>query len=37
MGGQEKNSFFSEFGLHPVLHKEFPRAISGKSFVSPSL
>ena len=33
MGGQEKREF-SDFGLYPLVHKEFPKAEFGKSFVS---
>ena len=34
MGGLEKKRGFSDFVLYPLLHREFPRAESGKSFVS---
>ena len=34
MGGQEKKREFSDFVLYPLLHREFPRSESGKSFVS---
>ena len=26
MGGQEKKVFFSDFGLHALIHREFPKA-----------
>ena len=32
MGGQEKKRVFSDFGLHPLVHREFPKAESGNFF-----
>ena len=34
MGGQEKKMGFSDSGLYALAHKGFPKAESGKSFVS---
>ena len=34
MGGQEKKRVFSDFGLNLLVHRKFPRAESGKFFVS---
>ena len=34
MGGQEKKRGVSDFGLYPLVQREFPKAESGKSFVS---
>ena len=36
MGGQEKKRGVSDFVLYPLVHREFPRAKSGKSFDSAS-
>ena len=32
MGGQEKKRGFSDFGLHPLVHREFPKEESGLKF-----
>ena len=34
MGGQEKKMGFSDIGLYALVHKQFQKSISGKSFVS---
>jgi hypothetical protein len=33
-GRPGKKRWFSDFGLYPLVHREFPKAESGKSFVS---
>jgi hypothetical protein len=36
MGGQEKESFFSDFGMNAVLHRKISKEESGKNFDSTS-
>jgi hypothetical protein len=34
MGGQEKKNVFSDFGWYALVHRDFPKAESGKTLVS---